>query len=82
MSFKITLRTARTNLGLSRKDASKLFDIFDQTLGSYEHDSVNVPMSFYRKIEIVYGVPVEMIYFGNEKEFYEEQRKKLGIEIS
>ena len=82
MSFQITLRCARINCGLNRKEGAKLLNIHDQTLGNYEHDSTRIPISIMNKLESVYGIPLEMFFFGNEKEFYKEQREKLGIKIS
>jgi transcriptional regulator with XRE-family HTH domain len=75
--MKLTIRAARANLGLTRKDAAKLFDIHHETLANYEHDSTNVPISFYKKIESIYGIPTEMIFFGKEQDHYNKLKNYL-----
>jgi transcriptional regulator with XRE-family HTH domain len=78
-SFKITLKAARYNVGLSRKNAAVLFGIHPETLGNYEQNSERVPRSFFSKVEDVYGIPVGNIYFGKEEDFIKEKRKALSI---
>jgi transcriptional regulator with XRE-family HTH domain len=75
----LTLRAARTNLGLSRKDAAKLFNISPDVMASYEYDSTNVPRTFLINIEKLYGVSIDQIYFGKEKEHYSDLRNQLEI---
>jgi transcriptional regulator with XRE-family HTH domain len=71
--IKITLRAARVNLGYTLKQAAKQFEIHHETLAKYEQNSSNIPRSFYIKIESVYGIPVEFIYFGKQDEFQKSQ---------
>jgi DNA-binding XRE family transcriptional regulator len=75
----ITLRAARANLGLTRKEAAKLFDIHYLTLKNYEADSSRVPRSFFIKIESIYGISTESIYFGKEEDHYFSARNKLEV---
>jgi transcriptional regulator with XRE-family HTH domain len=75
----LTLRAARTNLGLTRKAASELFGIHHETMANYEYDSTNVPRTFLLKIEKLYGVPIDQIYFGKEKEHYSDLRNQLEL---
>jgi transcriptional regulator with XRE-family HTH domain len=77
--FQITLKAARINLGLTRKEAAQYFNIHAETLSNYEGDSTNVPRSFFVKIEDVYGIPIDFIYFGKEEEFINAKRKLLSI---
>ncbi|MCR1835011.1 helix-turn-helix transcriptional regulator [Oceanobacillus caeni] len=72
--LKITLRAARVNVGLTLVEASKLFGINKDTLLRYEKDSSNVPRKFFIKIEEVYGVPVDNIFFGNESDFFRKSK--------
>nr|WP_276536935.1 helix-turn-helix transcriptional regulator [Oceanobacillus caeni] len=72
--MKITLRAARVNVGLTLVEASKLFGINKDTLLRYEKDSSNVPRKFFIKIEEVYGVPVDNIFFGNESDFFRKSK--------
>lgn len=67
--IKITLRAARINIGMTQDDAAAQFGIHQATLAKYEQDSTNVPRPFYIKIEDVYGIPVENIFFGKLKDF-------------
>lgn len=77
MPMEITLRAARMNTGLTRKEAAKFFNIHHITLANYEHDSTNIPRSFFINIERVYGISIEHIYFGKEEEHYFNVRNKL-----
>lgn len=77
--IQITLKSARINLGLTLKDSAKLFGIHHETLGNYENDSTNVPRSFFIKIEKVYGIPTEFIFFGKQADFIEGKRNELNI---
>lgn len=79
MEVKITLRAARNNLVLTRKQAAKLFNIHYETLTKYEYDSSNVPISFFNKIEEAYGIPLDFIYIGNEQEFVSKMKNRLRI---
>lgn len=72
--IQITLRAARVNSGLTLKEAAKEFDINHETLANYEKDSTNVPRSFFIKIQAVYNIPLDMIYFGKQEDYY------LGIQ--
>ena len=68
--IKLTLRAARVNAGLKLIDAAKLFGINKDTLSKYEKDSTNVPRTFFVKIETIYNIPIENIFFGNQSEFF------------
>ena len=76
---KLTLRAARMNLGLTRKEAAKLFEIHHMTLAHYEADSLEIPLSFYNQIPKIYGVPIENIHFGKESDHYAELRSQFKI---
>lgn len=65
----ITLRAARVNSGYSQKEAAKLLGIHYQTLASLEKDSSQIPYAIIEKLESVYGVPADNIFFGFENEF-------------
>ena len=76
--LKITLRAARVNAGLSRKEAAKYFSISPETISNYELNSSKVPRSFFTKVEAVYNIPLDYIFFGKEEDFINEQ-KKLSV---
>lgn len=79
MEVKITLRAARNNLVMTRKQAAKLFNIHYETLTKYEYDSSNVPISFFNKIEEVYGIPLDFIFIGNEQAFVKQMKDRLAL---
>jgi transcriptional regulator with XRE-family HTH domain len=68
--MKITLRAARVNRGLTQTEAASEFGIHRDTLYRYEADSSNVPRKFVMKVEEVYGIPVDYIFFGKESDFF------------
>jgi transcriptional regulator with XRE-family HTH domain len=75
--MKITLKAARVNIGMTLKEAAALFEINRETLSNYESDSTNVPRTFFIRIESVYGIPVEYIYFGNQQNYQAAMRDEL-----
>ena len=64
--LKITLKAARVNIGKTLKEAAAEFGVHYETLSNYETDSTNVPRTFLIKLEAVYGIPMEYIYFGRQ----------------
>lgn len=70
----ITLRAARVNAGLKLSEAAEKFGINKDTLSKYERDSTNVPRKFFTKIEEVYKVPLDNIFFGVESEFFRKYK--------
>lgn len=72
--LKITLRAARVNAGLKLVDAAKELGINKDTLSKYEKDSTNIPRSIFIKIEQIYKIPVDNIFFGVESEFFRMRR--------
>lgn len=72
---EITLRAARVNAGYQQHEAAKLFGVHYQTLAKWEADSSNMPASAIRKIESIYKVPSDKIFFGLENEFIRTLRK-------
>jgi transcriptional regulator with XRE-family HTH domain len=77
--MEITLKACRVNCGLTLKEASTHFGIHYETLSNYENDSTNVPRTFFIKLEDVYGIPTEYIYFGKLQDFIAEKRNKLKV---
>ncbi len=75
--MKMTLRAARVNSGLTLVNSSKRLFINKDTLSRYEKDSTNIPRSLLVKIEVLYGVNTNDIFFGNESEFFRIKRKVL-----
>ena len=61
--LKITLRATRVNAGYKLIEAAKEFGINKDTLSKYEKDSSNIPRKFFIKIEEIYKIPVENIFW-------------------
>lgn len=66
---QITLKAARVNIGKTLKEAASEFGIHYETLSNYEADSTNVPRTFFIKLEAVYGISNENIYFGKYADY-------------
>jgi transcriptional regulator with XRE-family HTH domain len=70
LEIKFTLRAARVNAGMRLIEAAKHFGINKDTLSKYERDSTNIPRSIFIKIEDIYKIPVDYIFFGVESDFF------------
>jgi transcriptional regulator with XRE-family HTH domain len=77
--MKITLKACRVNVGMTLKEASQHFNIHYETLSNYENDSTNVPRSFFIKLESVYRIPTENIYFGKQSDYQAELKEKTKV---
>lgn len=75
MVMKMTLRAARVNAGMTLVASSKQLSVNKDTLSKYERDSSNIPRSLLVKIENLYNVNANDIFFGNESEFFRIKRK-------
>lgn len=76
--IKITLRAARVNAGYTLTEAAAKFGINKDTLSKYEQDSSNVPRMFFVKIEEIYKIPVEYIFFGKQSEFFRKNKQPVA----
>jgi transcriptional regulator with XRE-family HTH domain len=74
--LQITLKAARVNAGFLLKDAAKIFGVHYETLSNYEADSTNVPRTFFIKVEEVYGIPTENIYFGKQADYWAKLKQR------
>jgi len=75
--LKITLKAARMNIGKTLKEAASEFGIHYETLSNYETDSTNVPRTFFIKLEAVYGIPTENLYFGKQSDYQEALKDEM-----
>lgn len=65
-TFKVTLRAARINCGLTREEvAAKACKSVD-TIRKYETDSSDIPRDLLVVLLTMYEVPDEHIFFGKE----------------
>lgn len=61
---RISLKAARVNADLSQQEAAKRLGISKATLQNYEAGNTVPDILMSRKIEDVYGFPVDYIFFG------------------
>ena len=62
--FKITIRSARVNKGLTQEQASKELGIHKTTLLRWEKDSSCIPTKMVEKMLELYDVPFDHIFLG------------------
>jgi predicted transcriptional regulator len=74
--FQITLKAARVNRGMTLKAAAKLFGVHYETLSNYENDCTNVPRTFFIRLEEVYCIPMERIYFGKQTDYWKSLKQQ------
>lgn len=61
---RISLKAARVNADLSQQEAAKRLGISKATLQNYEAGNTVPDILLSRKIEEVYGFPIDFIFFG------------------
>lgn len=66
--FKITLRAARVNCGLTTKEVAEHTGKCIDTISKYEMDSTNIPQDLMITLLNLYRVPFSVIFFGRESE--------------
>ncbi|WP_025706222.1 helix-turn-helix domain-containing protein [Paenibacillus graminis] len=64
--FKITLRAARVNKGMSQGEVAVEVNKSVDTVQKYEEDSTNIPHAFLLELLDLYDVPDEHIFLGKE----------------
>jgi transcriptional regulator with XRE-family HTH domain len=75
MPLQITLKAARVNRGITLRNAAEIFGIHYETLSNYETDSTNVPRTFFIRLEEVYCIPMENIYFGKQADYWKNLKE-------
>lgn len=63
MGYKITIKAARVNAGLTIKEAAKLIGICETTLINWEKDPSIIQSKYQKKISEVYNFPIDNIIF-------------------
>ena len=62
--MQITLKAARINKGLSRNEASEMLGISIYKLSEYEKGKASPTIIECKKIETVYGIALDNIFFN------------------
>jgi len=70
------MRAARVNAGLSQLEAAKQLGINKDTLWRYEKDNSNLSRNVIEKVENLYKIPSNNIFFGLESDYFRNLRKK------
>lgn len=76
----ISLRAARVNRNLTLLEAAKYLKINKDTLTKYEKDSTNLPYSLSKKMQELYEVPSENLYFGDTQSFVAQFKSLPEVE--
>lgn len=75
--FKITLKMARINSGLSLDQAAEIGGITKRTLERWEQDSSKSHLPSAMRLLSAYGTTMEHVRFGKEEDILKELRMKL-----
>lgn len=79
MKIQMTLEAARRNAGYTQKEAAGILGVHYQTLAAWEQDSSNMPYAEMVKIQQLYHIPTEFIFFGIRNEFIRSIRQKEAV---
>lgn len=71
----ITMRAARVNAGYTQGDASRELGINIDTLSKYEKDNSKIGRDIIVKIQELYKLDADDIFFGKESEFFRKLRR-------
>ncbi|PTE79272.1 helix-turn-helix domain-containing protein [Staphylococcus gallinarum] len=74
--MKQSIRAARINIGLTQTEAANNLNINVDTLSKYERNSSKITRDLILKMEHLYYVDANHIFFGDESEFYRNRQKK------
>lgn len=74
--MKQSIRAARINIGLTQTEAANNLNINVDTLSKYERNSSKITRDLILKMEHLYFVDANHIFFGDESEFYRNRQKK------
>lgn len=73
--FQITLRHARESCGYSIEDAADNLGVTIDALKGYENDTSLIPVKTISKINLLYNVPLMLIFIGTEDNCVLNNRK-------
>jgi len=72
--MQITMRAARVNAGYTQSEASREFEINLGTLSNYEKDNSKIGRDIIVKMQDLYKLDADDIFFGVESEFIRKLR--------
>ncbi|MDT2830877.1 helix-turn-helix transcriptional regulator [Vagococcus carniphilus] len=80
--FRISLKSARVNSGMTIKESAETVGVHHQTLSKYEKDSSDISVSLLEKLCNLYQIPEDYIFLGKEYDLIrtiETERKKQEV---
>lgn len=77
--FRITLRAARVNRGLTLKNVAAIIGKSARTIGKYEIDSSNISINLALELSNLYMVSLDILYFGPENIVTGLTRRKMAV---
>lgn len=79
---QIPLKSLRELHGLTLSEAARQVGIAPKTLKKYEHDPGKMPFSIILKITHFYGISVNCVFFGTNKECAASNQKRLDFKMN
>lgn len=74
--LKFTLSSLRVRQGMTQEEAALKLGIGRDTLRSYERDSSKVDYEMIEKLETLYHIPKDYIFFGSNTAFSVKLKKE------
>lgn len=75
--MKVTLKGARVSAGYTLDEAAKIAGVSRPTMTGYEKNPANAPLWRLQELARYYGLEIENIHLGDEKEFQDSIRRPL-----
>lgn len=75
LQLKDTLRSLRIKFGYKQDEMAKILGVHVQTLRAWEVDSSEISYSMIKKIEEIFGIPQDYIFFGRQDAFSERLKQ-------
>ncbi len=76
--MKISLHAMRIMAGYTVEEAAEHCGISAGEYMAYEEDSREIPLHAARKIRKLYGIPLDLLFAGTEKDYIAIMRKQAG----
>ena len=78
MSGMNIIKQKRKELGLSQKELSEKLGTSQQTISRIEQgDTVSIPCNLLQKLSDFFHVPIDLLVYGEDSRFYDENTEEL-----
>lgn len=72
------IKQKRKELGLSQKELSEKLGTSQQTISRIEQgDTISIPCNLLQKLSHFFHVPIDLLVYGEQSSFYDEQTEEL-----